>query len=306
MFYTMWMDGKTPESFSDATISQSLMRLEIARSGGRGLEGSDIERLCKAGHSDLSRVEFFGNLKIHDVRISSLQGANVRDARFIRCDLHDTSFNGVDLGRAKFWSSNVAGADFSSILIKGVAVDTLGGIITLPKTTRLQVAADIVGSVHACEDAEPRFSSIFFDGEYNHEGKHFGEGVVLKSQGVILGVLKLNKEGSLLATQTVKDQDGNVLLWRGGLYEVHHPHLVRLQMFLEKRDSAVGQKEWPSVDLDNFTVASSDALPVDSPDYGKVPSFKISFVRFLWDPAMYEELKGWKGILENSKNEIDI
>ncbi len=289
-------------------IKRLQARLANARKiGGRPLESSDIKKLCEAGQEDFSGVRFWGNRSLRDVKIRNLSGAVLNGARFIACDLRDASFAGVDLQRAKFFGSDVTGADFSSSNIGGESIDFNSNKKSIPETSLLRLTTEMWESVTACDDAEPRFASLFFDGKFNHEGNHFGEGVVLKSGDVVLGVLKQYQEDSFLATRTVTDMHGKVILWKGGIYQIHHPQLKQLEIMLAQKNKAASSTTggvWPVVDIDNFSEVASQKLSPDSRDFGAPPTFKLNFVRFLNDPKLYSRLEEWTKTLEASTNVV--
>jgi hypothetical protein len=154
-------------------------------------------------------------------------------------------------------------------------------------------------SANTCPSADSRYGRIFDEPE-EFDNWMRGYGVVLKLGDETLGVVKMLNEQSFLATKTTCDQNGNVLLWKGGLYQLN-PRLIeflRKQWDEQLSELREQQKtlEWPTIDLIKFQKYPNGT------DVEVVPELQ----RFLRKPELFSRIDWWHATISNSKQELNV
>lgn len=287
-------------------------RLEDSRrEGGVALLTEEIKALVELGIADFSGARFGPDSKLSGRQLSenthfNFRGASLQSTRFSSCDFRGADFRDADLTYTRFWNCNAAHADFSRINIDGQSLDLLSGASHVESPPLFSQRPLDIHSLTTCEDAEERYQRMF--GEWNSYGPweretQQGEGIIIKQNGVILGVLKLVVEESFLATKSVRYQDGTTI-WKGGLYAFNNAFKDFLTINvslrrLESLPSRASARIWPVVDL-------NEAIEAFQAAYKEKGEVGITLVRFLKEKSLFDRLSDWDRVLENSQNNIQF
>ncbi len=194
---------------------------------------------------------------------------------FTRANLIDDSFDGADLTgshfeRTVFLNSELYNAHVGSIDVNGTVVDLESGSIRLSDPdSRWNVHGKVAYELGICPDCE-QFNNAVLSyvlqeaHSINPDRAYTRRGIVLFQEGHPLGYLKLKGERSFTAMRTVRNGKGEVIFFKGMVYELDEDVRALLEIASRKHIQA---EEWRRADIEDIVaklphVARGEVLAV--------------------------------------------
>jgi hypothetical protein len=220
-------------------------------------------------------------------RKTDYRGEDLKHHSLTHTNFSDCDFRRAELDWTSFYRSLLHRANFSSITIQGKEIDLERRAVRVENGDVWdvrQTGSDYVGD---CNDNE----------QYNKEIlKGSRRGIVIFHDGRPIGFIKLKGERSFLAVRTVRDENGDVIFWKGMIYALDDK---LTQYLVEKSMRFADRSEWRRADIE---IAMQEMK--DSKKVGADHSFRRNNQRFVCEEKIFERLTRLAERIENGKEKL--
>ena len=270
-------------------------KIEENKRDGVQLSAADLNNAARWGLRNLVGIQFRNwSLNNIDFPNSDISKSDVRNAKFTECDFSTASLRELRVAGTRFIRSLLHRADLSVINIADTLIDLEKGATTVGSSVWNAIKVS-KASVGVCDDAEEYHTGILHypmkEGEVDN-GMHCPRrGVLIFQDGKPLGYMKLKGDKSFLAMRTVRDEEGNVIFWKGMMYALEN----QLQNELVEQSSEFKTSRlWRRADMEK--------IPRD-----KKSGWLRNNLRFVLYPGLFDRLTVLTESIENGQEEmVDI
>jgi hypothetical protein len=166
------------------------------------------------------------------------------------------NLKGMKVENSRLGRKDARNVDLSMIRVNGKKIDLLQNEvrITGENPWNIHKLAEVyVDNCSDCETYNKRILGLEDDSRYKD---YLRRGIALKWEGHAIGYQKLKGERSFLAIRTVRDKNGAVIFWKGGVYAFDHLLAHELQRIATLNTAS--REKWLAVHAESILRMSGE------------------------------------------------